>query len=116
MDSRPARRRCTSRARSIRIVMTVRVRHRGQMKENIIALLQNVGEKGLSVGELAKKYRKLVPPIVRFLLRGMGSEQGDSSDILSYLLFVPEFLQKLVDLGYQDARAEHDRLLQFIRD
>ncbi|MGZ3741580.1 MAG: patatin-like phospholipase family protein, partial [Bdellovibrionota bacterium] len=40
------------------------------------------------LGELATHYQKLVPPFVRFLLRGLGSEQGESSDILSYLLFV----------------------------
>jgi NTE family protein len=68
------------------------------------------------LGELAKHYQKLVPPVVRFLLRGLGSEQGESSDILSYLLFVPEFLEKLVKLGYEDARAEHNRLEQFVRN
>jgi NTE family protein len=68
------------------------------------------------LGELATQYQKLVPPLVRFLLRGLGSEQGDSSDILSYLLFVPEFLQKLVDLGYRDAREEHNRLEKFLCD
>ena len=68
------------------------------------------------LGELATNYQKLVPPIVRFLLRGLGSEAGESSDILSYLLFVPEFLQKLVELGYKDAEAEHNRLVKFICD
>ncbi len=68
------------------------------------------------LGELATRYQKLVPPVVRFLLRGLGSEEGNSSDILSYLLFVPEFLQKLVELGYNDARAEHDRLERFLLD
>jgi NTE family protein len=66
------------------------------------------------LGELAVQYQKLVPPFVRFLLRGLGSETGTSSDILSYLLFVPQFLQKLVDLGYKDAQAEHSRLERFI--
>lgn len=66
------------------------------------------------LGELAVQYQKLVPPFVRFLLRGLGSEAGESSDILSYLLFVPEFLQKLVDLGYKDAQSDHNRLERFI--
>ncbi|HEY8279364.1 MAG TPA: patatin-like phospholipase family protein [Bdellovibrionota bacterium] len=68
------------------------------------------------LGELATHYFRLVPPFIRFLLRGLGSEEGDSSDVLSYLLFVPEFLQKLVSLGYNDARAEHDRLKRFLVD
>jgi NTE family protein len=66
------------------------------------------------LGRLAVQFQNKVPPIVRFLLRGLGSERGESSDILSYLLFVPEFLRALVDLGYSDARAEHDALVRFL--
>ncbi len=68
------------------------------------------------LGELAKQYSDSMPYLVRFLLRGLGSERGRSSDILSYLLFVPAFLEKLVELGYEDARAEHDRLTKFLLD
>lgn len=68
------------------------------------------------LGELAMHFSKTVPPIIRFLLRGLGSERGDSSDILSYLLFAPAFLSTLVELGYNDARAEDARLRKFFED
>lgn len=68
------------------------------------------------LGEMAKHFTKEMPPLVRFLLRGMGSERGKSSDMLSYLLFVPGYLSMLVDLGYADARSEHDRLSRFLLD
>jgi NTE family protein len=68
------------------------------------------------LGEIATNFRRSAPSAVRFLLRGLGSESTGSSDILSYLLFVPEYLQALVDLGYQDARAEDGRLREFLRD
>ncbi len=68
------------------------------------------------LGEMATYFRKKMPSLVRFLLRGLGSERDKASDILSYLLFVPEFLEALVDLGYQDARAEDQRLRQFFAD
>lgn len=66
------------------------------------------------LGEMATYYRKKIPVTVRTLLKGLGSEGGKSSDILSYLLFVPEYLQALVDLGYQDARAEEARIQHFL--
>ena len=66
------------------------------------------------LGEMATYYRKKIPVTVRTLLKGLGSEGGKSSDILSYLLFVPEYLQALVDLGYQDARAEESRIQHFL--
>jgi NTE family protein len=65
------------------------------------------------LGELATRFRQRVPSLVRFLLRGLGSESGRSSDILSYLLFVPEYLQALVELGYRDAQQEDARLRRF---
>lgn len=67
------------------------------------------------LGMLAKKYKAEMPLLVRFLLRGLGSERGDSADILSYLLFQPEYLNALVELGYHDARAEDNRLRHFFR-
>ncbi|MGZ3695114.1 MAG: patatin-like phospholipase family protein, partial [Bdellovibrionota bacterium] len=68
------------------------------------------------LGEMAKHFTKEMPPLVRFLLRGMGSERGKSSDMLSYLLFVPGYLSTLVDLGYADARADDSRLRKFLLD
>ena len=65
------------------------------------------------LGVLANQYSSKIPLLIRFLLRGIGSEQGDSNDMLSYLLFVPEFLTALVELGYNDARAEEARLRKF---
>jgi len=68
------------------------------------------------LGELATRFRQKAPAAVRFMLRGLGSEAGRSSDILSYLLFVPEYLQALVDLGYRDAREEDARIRAFLRE
>ncbi|RZA02997.1 MAG: patatin [Proteobacteria bacterium] len=68
------------------------------------------------LGEIATRFRDRAPSAVRFMLRGLGSEAGRSSDILSYLLFVPEYLQALVDLGYRDAREEDGRIRAFLRE
>lgn len=68
------------------------------------------------LGALAQQFHDELPLLVRYLLRGLGSERGNSSDILSYLLFVPKFTTKLIDLGYHDAREEHQRIKQFFVD
>jgi len=68
------------------------------------------------LGTLAQEFHKELPLLVRYLLRGLGSEAGDSSDILSYLLFAPSFTSRLVELGYQDAREEHARIKHFFAD
>jgi NTE family protein len=66
------------------------------------------------LGEIATQFRRRTPSMVRFLLRGLGSESSGSSDILSYLMFVPDYLKRLVELGYSDARAEDARLRHFL--
>ncbi len=68
------------------------------------------------LGAIAQQFHDELPILVCYLLRGLGSERGDSSDILSYLLFVPKFTTKLIDLGYHDAREEHQRIKNFFKD
>jgi len=38
------------------------------------------------------------------------------SELLAYLLFTPTFIGRLLELGYQDARAQREDLLRFFRD
>jgi len=68
------------------------------------------------LGRLATQFHSKLPLLVRYLLRGLGSEQGESSDILSYLLFVPEYANTLVDLGYKDAKAEDAKIRAFFKE
>lgn len=70
----------------------------------------------LDLGVMASQFHAQLPPLVRYLLRGLGSEQGDTNDILSYLMFVPEYTTALVELGYRDAKARTKELEQFFQD
>ncbi|HLG19297.1 MAG TPA: patatin-like phospholipase family protein [Bdellovibrionota bacterium] len=49
----------------------------------------------------------------RFVLRVLETDPGQGSDFLSYFLFEPSYLKKLIDLGYEDARRHHDALAAF---
>lgn len=55
-------------------------------------------------------------PIIRLAARSIEDEGKAESDLLSYLLFDGEFLAPLAELGYQDAKAREDELLEFFRD
>jgi NTE family protein len=48
----------------------------------------------------------------RFVSTLMTSDALAESELLSFLLFTPSYINKLLDLGYEDARACRDRLLQ----
>jgi len=49
----------------------------------------------------------------RFVLRLLEADPISGNDFLSYFLFEPIYLQKLIDLGFEDARNHHDQLATF---
>ena len=65
--------------------------------------------------DIALEYREEMPLPVRALLRSVGgSKSSSSSRLLSFLLFEQGYTQALIRLGYQDAMAVRDHLLDFI--
>ena len=63
--------------------------------------------------ELAETRVEGLPPLLRFLLSGLGTPR-ESSEILSYLTFDPVYLNSLVDLGYYDLMKQKENLIQFL--
>jgi len=63
--------------------------------------------------EIAETRLEGLPPVLRFLISGLGSPR-ESSEILSYLTFDPVYLNALVDLGYYDMMKQKEILIQFL--
>lgn len=53
-----------------------------------------------------------IPPMIRFLLRGLGVEENKGQDLLSYLSFEPKYLRALLELGYEDTRRRRAEVLE----
>ncbi len=68
------------------------------------------------LGRLASHFHQELPNLVRYLLRGLGGEKGDAGDMLSYLLFTPGFTSKLIELGYNDAKAMDAEIRAFFQN
>jgi NTE family protein len=66
------------------------------------------------LGELASGYEIKLPRAFRFMIRGLGTRRTRSSDVLSMLSFVPDYLKKLMDLGEEDAEARRDEIARFL--
>ncbi len=64
------------------------------------------------ITELAAELADRVPRVVRYLMRGLGS-QASITELTSYLLFDPVFCGRLVELGRRDVEANAEELQRF---
>lgn len=66
------------------------------------------------LGELANAYEPRLPRAFRHMTRGLGTQESESNDLLSLLMFQPEYLKRLIELGQEDAEARQDEIGAFI--
>jgi NTE family protein len=76
---------------------------------NLLLLRPSQSLSALALGCGAK-----LPPLLRWIVRGMGGDRATAVDFLSYLLFDPAYTSALIELGYADARADWGRIEQFL--
>ena len=66
------------------------------------------------LGKLASKFEAQLPRSFRFLTRGLGTRETESPDILSLVLFQPDYLRTLMEIGEADAEARFDEIAEFL--
>lgn len=67
------------------------------------------------LGALARKNEFRLPRAFRFFEKGLTNSHAKSSDVLSMVIFEPEFLRELIDLGERDTDARGDEIDAFVR-
>jgi len=68
----------------------------------------------LDLGKLASDYEAELPGAFRFLTRGLGTRQTRSNDALSMVMFQPNYLSRLIELGEADAEARAGEIEAFL--
>lgn len=68
------------------------------------------------LGSLAAKFEPQLPRAFRFMTRGLGTQEQRSPDVLSMLMFQPDFLGELIDMGERDAEKISAHLEAFFED
>ena len=66
------------------------------------------------VPQNAADHEPTLPPVFRFLTRGLGTRETKSPDFLSLLLFEPSYLGELMDIGERDAEARAEEIERLI--
>ena len=67
------------------------------------------------LGRLAVEYEPRLPRSFRYLTRGLGTRETSGADFLSLLMFVPEYLQRLMEIGERDAISRIDAIERIVR-
>jgi NTE family protein len=67
------------------------------------------------LGRLANAFEAALPRGFRFLVRGLGSRETRANDMLSLLMFQPDYIGRLIELGEADARARSGDIAAFLR-
>ncbi|HEY6879472.1 MAG TPA: patatin-like phospholipase family protein [Polyangiales bacterium] len=65
------------------------------------------------LGSLAVEEYRSFPRTLRHLLKGIGATGDSGWDLVSYLAFEPAYIERLMDLGYQDTYARRDEVEAF---
>jgi NTE family protein len=66
------------------------------------------------LGQVAAAYEHKLPRALRYLTRGLGTRDENSTDLLSTLLFDAAYTEQLVECGRRDAEAQIDALVRFV--
>ena len=68
------------------------------------------------IGQLAHDIKPPFSGALRLFTSGIGSEETDSPDWMSMLLFQEEYISRLIDIGYKDGSHQHDEIDAFFND
>jgi NTE family protein len=82
------------------------------LRSLLVRASQNMGKMAAQYVR-SKQFQSRASGFAARLLRSVADDSDSEADLLSYLLFDGEFAAQLIELGRQDARAEHQQLCEF---
>jgi NTE family protein len=63
---------------------------------------------------VAAEHRTAMPYLISYFVNSLGRDADSCSDLMSYLLFTPEYTRALIDIGYHDADERIDEIEDFL--
>jgi NTE family protein len=97
-----------------RTVAFIHPEHHGTQSQPLRAIPTLVLRPTQDLGTLAADQYSRFPRMLRYLLKGIGATGETGSDLLSYLAFEPEYVGRLIQLGYSDTMRRRSEVEAFL--
>lgn len=68
----------------------------------------------VDLSRMANVHEAELPWTLRFMTRGLGTKETRHNELLSLLMFQPQYLTELIEQGRRDANAQMDELRRFV--
>jgi len=68
------------------------------------------------LGRLSRAFEPRLPVAFRFMMRGLGTRETRSPDMLSLLMFQSDYLRRLIEIGEGDVEAKGEEIDAFLAD
>jgi NTE family protein len=68
----------------------------------------------VDLSEVAAQHQLDMPYLIRYFVNSLGRDTASCADLMSYLLFTPDYTSSLVEIGYQDAARQIDEIESFL--
>jgi hypothetical protein len=65
------------------------------------------------LSDVAKQHQKDMPALIHYFLSSLGRDAASCSDLMSYLLFTPQYTRELIEIGYHDTSKRIDEIEDF---
>jgi NTE family protein len=63
---------------------------------------------------VAETFSHKMPRLLGYFMEGLGASVAQSADLMSYLLFDPDYTRTLIEIGYHDANERIDEIESFL--
>ena len=63
---------------------------------------------------IANQFERELPPVFRFVTRGLGTRETRRADLLATVLFQPRYIARMMEIGEQDGDRRREEIAEFL--
>ena len=68
----------------------------------------------VNLSDLAEQHQKDMPALIQYFVSSLGRDAASCADLMSYLLFTPNYTRDLIEIGYLDASERIEEIEEFL--